>query len=273
MIPQTSPSNLSWYLLPSSPSNSTCRVHLLQVGSLNLLDDLVFLPGPNEPNGSIQPGNDRSKIDKLENLPPASVEHVLPQCDNLFSYAFDHVGDGAKVGYTNAELGVRPTCCTITTLSDTLPTDGSRKVVEAYISNGLLEKVDGLYKAIQLRDLGDKGWFGLGTFDRAFDVLAMCHQMMLFRVKTRSSPEDDFVLLAGDCYHHPSLLKEPRRTVRPPYSKFSMHSDPDQAIDTIARTKPFAEKENVWVVGAHDYRVDEGIAARENQIEGLIFFG
>ena len=62
--------------------------------------------------------------------------------------------------------------------SETLPTDGSRKIVEAFISDDLLErtgdkrvgkvaeaKKKGLYKAVSLRDPGEEGWIGLGAFD------------------------------------------------------------------------------------------------------------
>ncbi|KZM22528.1 uncharacterized protein EKO05_0009602 [Ascochyta rabiei] len=265
----------------------------------------------------------------LENLPPTIVKNVLPQFDCepkspaeilkehgtaeqqpekvkavIFSHMhFDHVGDGAKAGFENAELWVGPTCCTYArpgypveekapTLSETLPTDGSRKIVEAFVPDELLKKAGdkragkimdglqkGLYNAVALKKAE---WFGLGSFDRAFDVFgdgsaylidapghSAGHQMMLLR--TTSGPSGDtFVLLAGDCFHHPTLLREPRRTARPPCSKGGMHTDPDTALDTIYRTREFAEKDNIWVVAAHDFSVGESIEPGVKEIEGLV---
>lgn len=341
MSSNNSSSSIPWHAIPSSPSNATCNVWLLQAGGLTLPEEMVLLPGPDEDNGSIHA--DRSKDGEkrkfyvpdycfliehasskkhyvfdlgmrkdLENLPPYLVKNVLPQfgCEPLspadilnehgapeqqpekveaviFSHMhFDHVGDGAKAGFKNAELWVGPTCCTYArpgypvdengvTLTETLPTDGSRKIVEAFVPNDLLikagderaGKVDegkkkGLYEAVDLSHPRDGDWIGLGSFDRGFDVFgdgsaymidapghSAGHQMMLIRVKTGQTEEDDFVLLAGDCYHHPALLKEPRRTARPPYAKESMHADPEQAVDTMVRTKAFSEKKNIWVTG------------------------
>lgn len=265
----------------------------------------------------------------LENLPPLLIKNVLPQFDCepkspaeilkehgtaeqqpekikavVFSHMhFDHVGDGAKAGFENAELWIGPTCCTYArpgypveekapTLSETLPTDGSRKIVEAFVPDELLREAGdkrvgkvmdglqkGLYNAVALKKAD---WFGLGSFDRAFDVFgdgsaylidapghSAGHQMMLIRTTT-GSPEDTFVLLAGDCFHHPELLKEPRRTARPPYSKGGMHSDPEPAVDTIYRTKEFAKRSNVWVVAAHDFSVGQNIEPGVKEMQGLV---
>lgn len=264
----------------------------------------------------------------LENLPPTIVKNVLPQFDCepkspaeilqefgtpeqqpeqvkavIFSHMhFDHVGDGAKAGFEKAELWVGPTCCTYArpgypvdekapTLSETLPTDGSRKITEAFVPDELLKEAGdkragvvmeglrkGLYNAVALKKAD---WVGLGSFDRAFDVFgdgsaylidapghSVGHQMMLIR--TTTGDEDTFILLAGDCFHHPELLKEPRRTARPPYSKSGMHSAPEAALDTIYRTKEFAEKENIWVVAAHDFSVGENIQPGVKEIQGLV---
>ncbi|KAJ8113369.1 hypothetical protein OPT61_g4483 [Boeremia exigua] len=267
----------------------------------------------------------------LENLPPTLIKNVLPQFDCepkspaeilrehgtaeqqpekvkavIFSHMhFDHVGDGAKAGFENAELWVGPTCCLYArpgypvdekapTLSETLPTDGSRKIVEAFVSDKLLEKAGdkrvgkvadglrkGLYNAVTLKKAD---WIGLGSFDRAFDVFgdgsaylidapghSAGHQMMLIRTTaTTGSAADTFVLLAGDCFHHPELLKEPRRTARPPYSKSGMHTDPEIALDAIYRTKEFAERENIWVIAAHDFSVGQKIKPGVKEIQGLI---
>lgn len=266
----------------------------------------------------------------LENLPPLLVKHVLPlfKCEPkspaeilqeygtpeqqpeevkavIFSHMhFDHVGDGAKAGFGDAEMWLGPTSCTYArpgypvdpngaTLSETLPIDGSRKIVESYISDDVLREAGdkragqvnegmkkGKYDAI---DLKEAEWIGLGAFDRAYDVFgdgsayiidapghSAGHQMMLIRTKAGESADDTFVLLAGDCFHHPDLLKDPRRTARPPYSKSCMHSDPDEAIDTIWRTKAFGEKKNVWVIAAHDFSVGESIAPGMKEIEGLV---
>jgi glyoxylase-like metal-dependent hydrolase (beta-lactamase superfamily II) len=115
----------------------------------------------------------------LENLPPLLKENVLPQfkCEPqspadilkehatpnqqpekikavIFSHMhFDHVGDGAQAGFASAEMWIGPTCCTYArpgypieprapTLSDTLPADGSRKIVEAYIPDDMLKEAN-----------------------------------------------------------------------------------------------------------------------------------
>ena len=349
------PPNLPWHPIPSG--NATCKVHLIQAGGLTIPQDMVLLPGPDQPNDSDEEGKEKDKPKKyyapdyvfliehtptgemyffdlgirkdLENLPPTLIKNVLPQFDCkpkspaeilkehgtveqqpekvkavIFSHMhFDHVGDGAKAGFENAELWVGPTCCTYArpgypveenapTLSETLPTDGSRKIVESFIPDELLKNagdkragkvMDGLHKGLyNAVDLKKADWVGLGSFDRGFDVFddgsaylidapghSAGHQMMLIRTTTGSG-DDTFVLLAGDCFHHPELLKEPRRTARPPYSKGGMHTDPEPALDTIYRTKAFAEKDNVWVIAAHDFSVGQNIEPGAKDIQGLI---
>ena len=224
----------------------------------------------------------------------------------IFSHMhFDHLGDGAKAGFENAELWIGPTCCTYArpgypvdekapTLSDTLPVDGSRKIVESYVPDDVLKEAGdkragqvmegmakGKYAAV---DLKKPEWMALGAFERAYDVFgdgsayivdapghSAGHQMMLVRT-TRGSGEEEssFVLLAGDCFHHADILKEPRRTARPPYAKSGMHVDPEQAVETMLRTREFARRDNVWVIGAHDASVGEGINPGVKELEGLI---
>ncbi|KAF1956791.1 hypothetical protein CC80DRAFT_492287, partial [Byssothecium circinans] len=182
----------------------------------------------------------------LENLPPYLVKHVLPSFDCTPRSPADILkkhgsreqqpGNIKAAGFHKAELWVGPTCCTYArpgypveedapTLSETLPTDSSRRVVEFYISDeelrktgderaGKVEKAkkDGLYEAVDLSRPGGKGWIGLGSFNHTFDVFgdgaaylidapghSAGHQMMLVRVKNGlDREEDDFVLLAGD---------------------------------------------------------------------------
>ncbi|RMZ70254.1 metallo-beta-lactamase superfamily [Pyrenophora seminiperda CCB06] len=267
----------------------------------------------------------------LENLPPFIIKNALPtflcepkspadilrdhgnsdqQPENvkavIFSHMhFDHLGDGAKAGFGEVELWVGPTSCTYArpgypveenapVLSDTLPVDGSRKVVESYISDHVLREAGdkragqvlegmkkGKYAAVDLRK---PDWMGVGAFDRAYDVFgdgsayivdapghSPGHQMMLLRTTLGSAGSDDtFVLLAGDCYHHPALLKDPRRTARSPYAKAGMHVEPEQAVDTIYRTREFARRDNVWVIGAHDTSIGDGIQPATRELEGLI---
>ncbi|KAL6709511.1 hypothetical protein ACN47E_001446 [Coniothyrium glycines] len=266
----------------------------------------------------------------LENLPPTLIENVLPQfkCEPkspadilkehgtaeqqpdkvtavIFSHMhFDHVGDGAKAGFQNAEIWIGPTCCTYArpgypvdaqapTLSDTLPADGSRKVVESHIPDAVLRDAkdkragqvneatrQGKYHAI---DLQQRDWIPLGSFDRAYDVFgdgaaylidapghSAGHQMMLLRTTAGAPQDDSFVLLAGDCFHHVDILREPRRTARPPYTKSGMHADPEAALDTIYRARAFALRHNIWVVAAHDATVGESIAPGVKEIDGLV---
>jgi hypothetical protein len=49
-----------------------------------------------------------------------------------------------------------------------------------------------------------------------------------------------------------------------------MHSDPEVAIESLFRTREFADKDNIWVVGAHDFSVGEGIKPGVKEIEGLV---
>jgi glyoxylase-like metal-dependent hydrolase (beta-lactamase superfamily II) len=172
--------------------------------------------------------------------------------------------------------------------------DGSRKIVESFVPDDILKEagdkraglvmegmVKGKYAAV---DLKKPEWIGIGAFDRAYDVFgdgsayiidapghSSGHQMMLLRTTSGSNEnEHTFVLLAGDCYHHPDLLKEPKRTARPPYAKSGMHADPEQAVNTMLRTREFTQKDNVWVIGAHDISVGEGINPGVKELEGLV---
>jgi len=269
----------------------------------------------------------------LENLPPLLKENVLPQfkCEPqspadilkdhgsteqqpeniqavIFSHMhFDHVGDGAQAGFGAAEMWIGPTCCTYArpgypveprapTLSNTLPVDGSRKIIEAYIPDDMLKAandnragkvLDGMKKGLYAgTHLKKPEWIGLGAFDRAFDVWgdgsaylidapghSAGHQMMLIRTSSVSKTESTLVLLAGDCFHHPILLQDPQRTARPPYSKESMHSEPEIAINSIWRARKFAKRDEVWVVAAHDFSVGAGIEQGKKVIEGLVEIG
>ncbi|KAH7558008.1 hypothetical protein BM1_05280 [Bipolaris maydis] len=267
----------------------------------------------------------------LENLPPLIQETVLPvfKCEPkspedilrehgspeqqpekikavIFSHMhFDHMGDGAKGGFEGAELWVGPTCCTYArpgypveerapTLSETLPVDGSRKVVECYIPDDLLRDTgdkragqvmeglkEGKYAAV---DLKKPEWIRIGAFERAYDVFgdgaayivdapghSAGHQMMLVRTTSGSDDkESSFVLLGGDCFHHINVLQDPNRTARPPYSKGCMHVDPEQAVKTMLCTREFARKDNVWVIGAHDVTIGQKIRPGVKELTGLI---
>lgn len=255
-----SPSNMTsstpqWHSIPPSPSHATCNVYLIQAGGLTIPKDLVLLPKPETPNGSIDrkdtdigetyyapdyvflvhhlPSDTQILFDlgirpDLDSLPPYLKKNVLPsfpcwpkspaellkkwgtkeqQPENvkavMFSHMhFDHVGDGAKAGFGSAEMWVGPTCCTYArpgypveknapTLSETLPSDGSRKIVEWRISDEKLKKIgdkrtglvekgkrEGKYEGIILRDPDeeekgegkDGGWIKVGSFEHAFDV-------------------------------------------------------------------------------------------------------
>ena len=230
---------------------------------------------------------------------PAAVKAVI------FSHLhFDHVGDAGKAGFTKAELWLGPSTCTSARpgypldktspiFSTDLPKDGSRKIVEFRLPSSLLNSqrktsfesalLQGNYEGIELYEpIG--GWFGLGAFERCFDLFndgsayiidapghMIGHQMLLLRVKIGSyGMADDFILLAGDCFHHPAMLGDPLLTARPPfYTKSSMHMDPETAIDTIYRAKRCAEEDNVWVVGAHDFSLCGVISPNTDALKGL----
>ena len=351
------PQSLPWHGIPASTTGSICRIYLMQAGGLTLPNDLVFLPGPNKPNSSldndfkeqkretffvpdfvfliehVSTGNkymfDLGMRKDLENSTPAVKRNMLSnfECSPespadilrahgtaeqqpsavkavIFSHShFDHIGDFAKGAFGQAEIWLGPHTCTLArpgypadenaaVFSDDLPDDGSRKIIEFEIPSGLVSDERkttmeealkrGNYKGIELcKPPG--AWFGLGAFEAAFDLFndgsayiidapghTAGHLMMLIRVKTRANEEvDDFVLLTGDCYHHSALLGDPLLTARSPFSKSSMHSEPNVAIDTMFRTKRCAEEEYIWAVGAHDILVGNAISPNLGAVKGL----
>jgi glyoxylase-like metal-dependent hydrolase (beta-lactamase superfamily II) len=223
----------------------------------------------------------------------------------LFSHThFDHCGDFGKVDFSKAELWMGPSTCTSvrpgypideksTVFTTDLPKDGSRKIVEFKLPSDKLDEKrkaaikvaeeKGNYEGIKWHE-PESGWFGLGAFEAAFDLFndgsaflidapghAPGHQMLLVRVKT-GLPDtgDDFILLAGDCYHHPAMLGNPLLTARPPFSEVSMHSDPDAAVDTMFRTKRCAEEKNIWVVAAHDFSIKDFVSPNTDAVKGLV---
>lgn len=223
----------------------------------------------------------------------------------IFSHLhFDHIGDAGEGGFSRAELWLGPSTCTsarpgypldVTSpiFSNALPADGSKKIVEFKLPSNLLDDkrresfenalLQGKYEGIELRGpVG--GWFGLGAFERCFDLFndgsaylidapghMEGHQMLLLRVKIGlHGTTDDFVLLAGDCFHHPAMLADPLLTARPPfYNKSSMHEDPETAIDTMYRTRRCAEEDNLWVVGAHDFSLFDALGTNTNSLDCL----
>ncbi|KAH7394075.1 hypothetical protein DE146DRAFT_660673 [Phaeosphaeria sp. MPI-PUGE-AT-0046c] len=322
------PTNLTLLPGPNQPNESTKRDAATQDEKTFYAPDYVFLIEHTATSKKYI--FDLGMRKDLENLPPLLVEKILPQfkCEPespadilnkygapeqqpenikavIFSHMhFDHVGDGAQAGFADAEMWIGPTSCTYArpgypiapraaTLSETLPVDGSRKIVEAYIPDDMLEAagdpragkvMDGMRKGLYAGiDLKKPEWIGLGSFERAYDVFgdgaayiidapghSAGHQIMLIRTTSKAEGESTFVLLGGDCYHHPVLLRDPRRTARPPYSKECMHAEPDVAIETIWRTRKMAERGEVWVVGAHDFSAGEGIEKGKKVLEGLV---
>ena len=194
-------------------------------------------------------------------------------------------------------------------LATDFPSDGSRKIVEFTIPQSLLEKTDcrrrliktwhdaGHYNAIECR-IPKSGWKPLGSFELAFDLFedgsayvvdtpghAAGHQSLLLRVRTpgtstrASSPsstgsayldEDNFVFLVGDWFHHPALLQDPFKTARTPYSCYTVHIDPDLAINTLIRTRELAKRENVWVIASHDMSIMRTLSKGEDEVVGLV---
>ncbi|KAM0511619.1 hypothetical protein ACHAPE_009670 [Trichoderma viride] len=226
---------------------------------------------------------------------PSSVKAII------FSHLhFDHIGDAGKSGFEQAELWVGPTSMSkarpgypldenSSIWSRDFPTDGSKKIVELTIPEsrpvsqrktqttaGLEKEAESLYKSVERRT-PSSGWFALATFERACDLFddgsvyaidapghMPGHIMLLVRVKIQDTEgPDDFVLLSGDCFHHSALLRDPQLTARPPFSRRTMHEDPDQAFDTIQRTAELAKQPNMWVIGAHDAKVAQAIGTDE----------
>ncbi|EJT98780.1 Metallo-hydrolase/oxidoreductase [Dacryopinax primogenitus] len=126
----------------------------------------------------------------------------------------------------------------------------------------------------------------VGSFDKCFDLLGdgsvwvvqtaghtMGHVSLL--VRTSSGP-DSWILLGGDTAHHPALLCPcSQHTIstdfRPPSEPDTvrtMHLVPQQAWNSILRTRRMEKEDNVMVVVAHDY-----LYWREWEKKGLIWPG
>lgn len=228
----------------------------------------------------------------------------------IFSHLhFDHIGDILHPSLRHAELWVGPTSMVDArpgypadpkgfNRTIDFPADGSRKIVEITIPDEILEaipeddRLPGLanardqsrYTAIEQRQ-PTSGWFPLGSYERACDLFGdgsayaidapghlPGHMQLLLRVKINETSEndDDFVLLAGDCCHHPALLRDPRLTARPPFSTRTLHVNPEMAMDTMVRTSAFARQQNVWVVLSHDFLVVEALNPGERAVEGIV---
>ncbi|KAI1620019.1 hypothetical protein EDD37DRAFT_570189 [Exophiala viscosa] len=223
---------------------------------------------------------------------------------------FDHIGDCGREAFPEAELWIGPSACMearpghphdpmATVLASDFPKDGTRKIVEFTIpqprlqerGDGRATKIEewhstGQYEAVDSQ-VPRNGWKPSGSFGLAFDLFgdgsaylidtpghAAGHQSLLVRVTTEQDGVDtdqgDFVLLAGDSFHHPILLQDPSRTARPPYGTYTIHADDDLAIDTMIRTREFAKRENIWVIASHDISIVETLAAGTNGVEGLV---
>ncbi|KAF2492933.1 Metallo-hydrolase/oxidoreductase [Lophium mytilinum] len=209
----------------------------------------------------------------------------------LFTHLhFDHFGDGAQSGgLGHAELWMGPGSVAkvrpgypenpeAAMWSSDLPSDGSRKIVEFSIPE---DEEDGERGRVF-------GWEPLGAFERACDLFGdasvylvdapghmLGHVMVLVRVRIgrgegEEGEEDDWVLIAGDCFHHADLLREPLRTARPPQSKSGMHGDGRLAVEMMWRARAMAERKNVWVIGAHDEEVGEALNEGKGDIQGLM---
>ncbi|KAJ5146756.1 hypothetical protein N7476_001706 [Penicillium atrosanguineum] len=194
-------------------------------------------------------------------------------------------------------------------LSSDFPRDATRKIVEFTIPDDILQekgdtRIDmikewrskGYYTAIERR-VPSSGWHPLGSFPLACDLFddqsvylidspghGAGHQSLLIRLRRESTGDpssspsssksdlqlDDFVLLAGDTFHHPELLRNPLKMARVPYSSSSVHIDDNLAIDTIYRTREFAQHVNCWVIATHDAEIQSSLAAGQNCVEGLV---
>ena len=176
-----------------------------------------------------------------------------------------------------------------------LPRDGSRVIRELRVPERVLEEAGdgrvgivqravegGRYEGVELWE-PEGGWTRVGSFPRAADVFGdgslwvvdapghcVGHVMGLVRVKIggEGEGEDDWVLLAGDCFHHVDLLREPEKMARKPYAEEGMHADPVVAMESIWRTRRMAVERNVWVVQAHDPSVARALGVEDHEKDG-----
>ena len=180
-------------------------MYLLQAGSPTLPEDLV--PSPNQPNDSMSESQD--KVDKKLHVPDYVflLEHLPTKQYYIFNL-------GMRRGLENPPPYL---------VKNVLPQFDCEPVspADTLHEHGTEEQRPENVKAVIFSH-------------QHFGHVGAGHQMMLVRAKSRKGTEDEFVVLAGDCYHHPILLEEPERTARPPYSKESMHADLEQVIDSIA---------------------------------------
>lgn len=263
----------------------------------NLPPSIVKNTLPNFPASPKNPATVLRKYGSKEQQ-PEKVKAII------FSHThFDHVGDGGKGDFPGAELWLGATGCTYArpgwpedergvVLGENFPREG-RVIVERVVGDEELRLANdarvgkvaqgvkkGLYEGVRIQE---EHWRPLGSFTHAVDVFgdgalylvdapghAPGHQMALVRVTAgREGEEDSFVLLAGDCYHHPELLKDPGRTARPPWTQGAMHAEPEVAVDMIWRARACAVRGEIWVMGAHDFSVGEGMGW-EGEVEGLV---
>ena len=216
----------------------------------------------------------------------------------------DHVGNLGAVP-PGTEFWMGPTSCLAgrpgypgdemsNIWAEELPTDGSRKIVEYTIPEeefarsgdsraGEVQKGEdqGKYAAVERR-VPRQGWRPVGPFERAADLFEdgslllvdapghmPGHALLYVRVK-----DDDYILLTGDAFHHPDILKEPGLLARPPYSweGKSMHADGETAKSTIEKINKWAHQDNVWIVASHDPSIENAILKHtgEKEIEGLV---
>ncbi|KAF2007933.1 hypothetical protein P154DRAFT_390705, partial [Amniculicola lignicola CBS 123094] len=217
----------------------------------------------------------------------------------IFSHLhFDHLGAGdAQPGFQNraTQMWIGPTASMYArpgypieedavVSGDAFPVEGERRIVEWVIGDEELGRTgdgrvgvvgrgreEGKYRGVEVRD--PEGWQSVGAFERAVDVHgdgglwivdapahSWGHIMLMVRTKIGAHGDgDEFVVLAGDAFHHPALLKEPLRMARKPYATSSMHLDEEAAIDLMYRLRTCAERETVWVVAAHDFSVGDKI--------------
>lgn len=97
-----------------------------------------------------------------------------------------------------------------------------------------------------------------------------------------SNPQDEYVLLAADCCHHPVLLSPKRDEEHFRLGKWRDASDPEDvplrhsnyedyalAESTLERVKAAERRDEIMVVLSHNYRTWERLGGKERMLDGV----
>jgi hypothetical protein len=84
--------------------------------------------------------------------------------------------------------------------------------------------------------------------------------MLLLRVKVHSVSEEDGFLSSSQATVITTQIYSVMRYGLLDRRSASMHSEPEHSIDIMFRTRKFGEKDNIWIVEAHDFKIKSAVS-------------